>query len=187
MRAHGSTLTAATPCTHLYRPCARPPTPPTSPTQAIDAFRPTHRLLERPLRLPVSDVARAGKGGVTVGGKLEGGALRPGARVLIMPSCQAATVKCAGEWGLGTAPQAQGGIGPQVKGSLYFSAWRGLHSIHPTPPHPPRRSLEVDGKPASLARAGDSADVTLGGVEASAVGAGSVLCHPDFPVPLVDR
>lgn len=52
---------------------------------------------------------------------------------------------------------------------------------------PPRRSLEVDGKPAALARAGDSADVTLAGVEPNVVGAGSVLCHPDFPVPLVDR
>lgn len=54
-------------------------------------------------------------------------------------------------------------------------------------PAPPCRSLEVDGKPASLARAGDSADVTLAGVEASALCAGSVLCHPDFPVPLVDK
>ncbi|PSC70924.1 HBS1 isoform X1 isoform B [Micractinium conductrix] len=109
--------------------------------QAIDNFAPTQRLLERPLRLPVSDVLRAGKAGVTVGGKLEGGALRPGSKVLVMPSGQPATVK----------------------------------------------SLEVDGKPASLARAGDSADVTLAGIDTSAVGAGSVVCHPDFPVPLVSK
>lgn len=50
-----------------------------------------------------------------------------------------------------------------------------------------RRSIEVDGKPASLARAGDSADVTLTGVDATAVCSGTVLCHPDFPVPLVDK
>jgi sulfate adenylyltransferase subunit 1 (EFTu-like GTPase family) len=61
--------------------------------QAIDTFRPTHRLLEKPLRLPVADVARSGKAGVTVGGKLEGGALRIGSRVLLMPSGQHATVK----------------------------------------------------------------------------------------------
>ena len=45
----------------------------------------------------------------------------------------------------------------------------------------------MDGKPASLARAGDSADVTLAGVDTTAVGAGSVLCHPDFPVPLATK
>ncbi|KAL4857598.1 HBS1-like protein [Chlorella vulgaris] len=109
--------------------------------QAIDSFQPTDRSTDKPLRLPVSDVSRSGKGGVTVGGKLEGGALRPGSRVLVMPSAQQATVK----------------------------------------------ALEVDGKAVSLARAGDSADVTLAGIDATAVGSGSVLCHPDFPVQLVTR
>ncbi|EFN56452.1 hypothetical protein CHLNCDRAFT_35207 [Chlorella variabilis] len=109
--------------------------------QAIDAFSPTHRLVEKPLRLPVSDVVRGGKAGVTVGGKLEGGALRVGSRVAVMPSGQQAAVK----------------------------------------------ALEVDGKAASLARAGDSADVTLAGIDTTAVGPGSVLCHPDFPVPLVAK
>ena len=61
--------------------------------QAIDMFQPSHRLLEKPLRLPVADVARSGKAGVTVGGKLEGGALCIGSRVLVMPSGQHATVK----------------------------------------------------------------------------------------------
>lgn len=109
--------------------------------QAIDNFRPTHRLLEKPLRMPLTDVLRSGKAGVTVGGKLEGGALCPGCKVLLMPAGQPATVK----------------------------------------------SIEVDGKPATLARAGDSADVTLTGVDATAVCSGTVLCHPDFPVPLVDK
>lgn len=54
-------------------------------------------------------------------------------------------------------------------------------------PTSPCRALEVDGKPAPLARAGDSADVTLTGIEPNMVGAGSVLCLPDFPVPLVHR
>lgn len=109
--------------------------------QAIDAFRPAHRLLEKPLRMPVADVQRSGKANVLVGGKLEGGGLVVGSRVLVMPSGQAATVK----------------------------------------------SIEVDGKPAPLARAGDSADVVLAGVDTTAVGAGSVLCHPDFPVPLAAK
>ena len=101
--------------------------------QAIDAFRPSHRLLEKPLRMPVTDVLRrwgalcalcllhtdcpvapalpccclpihltlpspsfpacSGKAGVTVGGKLESGALRVGSRVLLMPSGLPATVK----------------------------------------------------------------------------------------------
>lgn len=45
----------------------------------------------------------------------------------------------------------------------------------------------MDGKAVSLTRAGDSADVTLAGIDATAVGSGSVLCHPDFPVQLVTR
>ena len=61
--------------------------------QAIDHFKPTNRLLEKPLRLPVADVQRSGKAGVTVGGKLEGGALRVGSAVLVMPAGMPATVK----------------------------------------------------------------------------------------------
>jgi elongation factor 1 alpha-like protein len=67
--------------------------PPPPFGQAIDAFKPASRLLNRPLRLPLADVSRAGKQGVTVSGKLEGGALRVGSRVLAMPAGQAATVK----------------------------------------------------------------------------------------------
>lgn len=77
---------------------------------------------------------------------------------------------------------------------MWVLAFRELHCLPLPPSLPPflpsfftHRSLEVDGKPASLARAGDSADVTLAGIDTSAVGAGSVLCHPDFPVPLVDK
>ena len=79
---------------HPPTPCW-PPLPPSLPSslQAIDAFRPAHRLVERPLRLAVADVQRSGKGGVLVGGKLEGGGLVAGSRVLVMPSAQPATVK----------------------------------------------------------------------------------------------
>ena len=80
----------------VWRPSIHPATAPLlcpAPAQAIDAFSPTHRLVEKPLRLPVSDVVRGGKAGVTVGGKLEGGALRVGSRVAVMPSGQQAAVK----------------------------------------------------------------------------------------------
>lgn len=128
---------------------AKPPADPrlsawwSGPTlaEAIDRFRPAHRLVEKPLRLPVADVQKSGKTGVVVGGKLEGGALKPGTVVLVMPSKQEATVK----------------------------------------------SVEVDGQAAPLARAGDSADVTLASIDTSAVAAGSVLCHPGYPVPLVSK
>ncbi len=49
------------------------------------------------------------------------------------------------------------------------------------------RSIDVDGQPATLARAGDGADITLSGLDTGAASAGSVVCHPDFPVPLVAK
>ena len=47
------------------------------------------------------------------------------------------------------------------------------------------RSVEVGGTSATVARAGDAADVTLSGVEASAVAAGSVVCAAGWAVPNV--
>ena len=44
------------------------------------------------------------------------------------------------------------------------------------------RSVEVGGTAATVARAGDAADVTLNGVEASAVAAGSVVCAAGWAV-----
>jgi elongation factor 1 alpha-like protein len=109
--------------------------------EAIDAFVPVHRLVERPLRMPVSETGARGKGGVIAAGKLEGGAVRPGSRVLIVPGRELATVK----------------------------------------------AVEVDGKTASVARAGDSADLVLGGIEPNVVRTGVVVCHPEFEVPLATR
>ena len=105
---------------------------------AIDTFTPAHRTVDLPLRLPVAEVAAKGNKGVIVSGKIEGGAVKVGTKVLIMPSKELATVK----------------------------------------------SVEVDGKTAHVARAGDSCDILLNGIEPSAVHAGYVVCHPDFPVPL---
>ena len=49
------------------------------------------------------------------------------------------------------------------------------------------RSAEVNGAPVQLAMAGDTVDVALNGIDAAAVSAGSMLCHPQWPVPLVSR
>ena len=49
------------------------------------------------------------------------------------------------------------------------------------------RSVEVNGAPVPLAMAGDTVDVALNGIDAAAVSAGSMLCHPQWPVPLVSR
>jgi elongation factor 1 alpha-like protein len=54
--------------------------------------------VERPLRVPVSEAgAKSGKGGVVVGGKVEGGALKPGTKVLVLPSKEIAVVKYVDE------------------------------------------------------------------------------------------
>lgn len=49
------------------------------------------------------------------------------------------------------------------------------------------RSVEMDGQAAALARAGDTADVVLAGVDATALAVGAVVCHPDWPVPVAGR
>ncbi|GBF90939.1 hypothetical protein Rsub_03794 [Raphidocelis subcapitata] len=49
------------------------------------------------------------------------------------------------------------------------------------------KSIEVNGQPAQLARAGDSADVQLSGIEPTSAHAGAVLCHPAFPARVAMR
>ena len=49
------------------------------------------------------------------------------------------------------------------------------------------RNVEVDGQPVPVASAGETADVTLAGIDASALVAGAVLCHPEWPVPVVSN
>jgi translation elongation factor EF-1alpha len=116
---HSSTATPTT--SHL------PPTAPSPPG--------------KPLRMPISDVFKTKQGAVTVGGKLEGGALRPGSKVLLVPGYEPATVK----------------------------------------------SIEVSGQAVQLARAGDSADVVLTGVDAANLAIGAVLCHLEYPVPVARK
>ncbi|KAG2439867.1 hypothetical protein HYH02_010497 [Chlamydomonas schloesseri] len=54
-------------------------------TDAIDAFAPRERAVSRPLRMPVSDVFKSKTGAVVLGGKLEGGAMRSGSKVVLVP------------------------------------------------------------------------------------------------------
>ena len=49
------------------------------------------------------------------------------------------------------------------------------------------KSVEMNGAAVSLALAGDTVDVALNGIDAAAVSAGSMLCLPQWPVPLVSR
>jgi elongation factor 1 alpha-like protein len=42
-------------------------------------------------------------------------------------------------------------------------------------------------QPTQLARAGDAAELGLMGLDVSSLPTGAVLCHPDFPVPLVTK
>ena len=67
--------------------------------------------------MPITDVFKGQRGGISVGGKLEGGAVAVGISVRVMPSNETGTI----------------------------------------------RSIQVDGSTVTLARAGDSADLTLAG------------------------
>ena len=93
----------------------------------MNAFRPSERATSKPFRMPITDVFKGQRGGVSVGGKLEGGAVKVGTAVRVMPSNEVGSVK----------------------------------------------SIEVDGTAATLARAGDAADLTLAGV------------HPPFDAMMI--
>lgn len=116
----------------------------TGPTlmEAIDSMQSPSKAIERPLRLPIAEVLKSRTlGQAAVSGKLEGGGLKPGMKVIILPSGDLATVKV----------------------------------------------LEREGTAVSVALAGEQADVGLHGIDAVSLFSGAVLCHPDFPVPVVKR
>ncbi|GMH43071.1 hypothetical protein BSKO_10993 [Bryopsis sp. KO-2023] len=61
---------------------------------AINKFKPISRKIDVPLRLPVSDVFKTRSlGQNAVGGKVEGGVLRVGGKVLAMPAGEIGTIK----------------------------------------------------------------------------------------------
>lgn len=67
----------------------------TGPTvvELLDSFEPLARDVDRPLRLCVTDVLRAGAGGVSVAGKIESGRVFVGDKVAVMPLGEVAQVK----------------------------------------------------------------------------------------------
>lgn len=48
------------------------------------------------------------------------------------------------------------------------------------------KAIEQDGKALNIAKAGDSVDIGLQGVDSSILMPGGILCHPDFPVPVAN-
>ena len=119
-------------------------------TQAIDRFIPRKREISRPFRMPVSDVSKGkGSGHMTLGGKIESGAIKVGSKVVLVP------------WG--SSRDAVGVV----------------------------KSIEVDGETSSsglrVGRGGDSVEVTVQGLDLDHVPRGSVLCHHEYPSPLVTR
>ncbi|GIL62839.1 hypothetical protein Vafri_17011 [Volvox africanus] len=52
---------------------------------AINAFNPRERATSKPLRMPITDVFKSKTGAVVLGGKVEGGALKPGSKVVLVP------------------------------------------------------------------------------------------------------
>lgn len=79
-----------------------------SVVNAIDAFKPSERATQKPFRMPISDVFKGQRGGISVGGKLEGGAVQVGSAVRVLPSNEVATVKSVEVDGA-AAPAARAG------------------------------------------------------------------------------
>eukprot|EP00249_Psilotum_nudum_P014863 c25037_g1_i2 orf=1240-2895(+) len=110
--------------------------------EGINKFILPSREISKPLRVPIAEVRRTlTLGQATVNGKLEGGALKVGTKVMVMPTGDIATVK----------------------------------------------GIEQDDQSVASARAGESVDIGLQGVEQSILAPGGVLCHPDYPVPVAHR
>lgn len=115
--------------------------------EAIDAFVPAHRQLERPLRMPLTEVTVKGsKGSVVVGGKLEGGAVRPGSKVLVLPGRLHATVTGV-EIDGHAVPVARAGDSAELKLALSdgdaSAVHRGAVVCHPDFPVPLAHSFEA--------------------------------------------
>mmetsp|Transcript_20395 Transcript_20395/g.56534 ORF Transcript_20395/g.56534 Transcript_20395/m.56534 type:complete len:474 (-) Transcript_20395:108-1529(-) len=61
---------------------------------AIDSFHPRERLVEQPLRMPLSETGKSRSlGGDSLSGKVVAGAMIPGMRVMVQPSGQVGVVK----------------------------------------------------------------------------------------------
>lgn len=112
--------------------------------QALDGFEEVARSTTHALRVCVSDVFRSptsSLGSVAVAAKVEGGIVKAGNRLVVVP----------------------GGLSCVVKG------------------------IHVAGGPVRVARAGETADIGLTGVDMTALAAGQVLCRRGALVPVAKK
>ncbi|KAK2168907.1 hypothetical protein LSH36_13g08047 [Paralvinella palmiformis] len=61
--------------------------------QQIDQFRSPERLIDKPLRLSVTDIFKGQGAGFSVAGTIQAGCVQPTDKVLVMPQAELATVK----------------------------------------------------------------------------------------------
>ncbi|CAN6838938.1 unnamed protein product [Brassica oleracea] len=61
--------------------------------EAVDSVKSPERDVSNPLLMPICDVVRSSSGQVSACGKLEAGAVRPGSKVMVMPSGDQGTVR----------------------------------------------------------------------------------------------
>ena len=194
-----------------------------SVVQAIDAMKPGTYDVDKPLRLPVTDVFKGARGSAALGGRLVAGALKvfhlftrvdagrpcgcpaeylhtPG-----KPCCKASIMT-----GNAADLSQENAVGAACTGDIlrhqsYEQCMCACHTdfrpvscegclqagtkvvMQPGNHAGAVRSVEVNGAPVPLAIAGDTVDVALNGIDAAAVSAGSMLCHPQWLVPLVSR
>lgn len=71
-------------CSWYHGPCV---------VQHIDKFRPPERLIDKPLRLSVTDIFKGQGAGFSVAGTIQAGCVQPADKVLVMPQGELATVK----------------------------------------------------------------------------------------------
>lgn len=73
------------------------------------------------------------------------------------------------------------GAAPRRGGAAHGGTRADALLMAPRPPIPP------NPQPATFARAGDSADLQLTGIEPGSAHPGAVLCHPSFPARTATR
>ena len=128
--------------------------------------------------MPISDVAlrnKAGGGGGgsgwALGGKLEGGALRPGTRVMVVPGGEVVVVKALEVDGQVRVCSARQPCLGHKRSHTKATCTHTNHAhtrcaMHVMPTQP--AAVFAPPQPAKLARAGDSVDVTVPALESAA-------------------
>ena len=151
--------------------------------EALDSFNPPKREFEKPMRLIVTDVSPEGKN-VSVRGRVVQGFIRASDTVAVLPVGDEATVvrvergKAAREdaspYSFVAAPTATATSTSSSSNATTTAA----------------AALDVEDFPdlQNCALAGDTAEITLSGIDAVRLSPGCVICHPHPSLrPLVKR